>query len=191
MSKAITKTKRNVDQDIFCYEWVKDRNGARAAIAAGYSEKTAASQASRLLKNVNIQKKIRQILDKGFASEEVTIGDIIRHFIKLTNYDITEIYDDQGRLKHPKDWPEDLKHVIQGVETVETTNGTGKEKEYYYTHKIKMPDRFRPAEALARYLKMFLGENDTKHEIKVIWMKASDYFGNNGRGGKAIKGEDE
>lgn len=45
---------------MFAREWVIDRNGTRAAIAAGYSELTAASQASQLLKN----RKVAVIIDK-------------------------------------------------------------------------------------------------------------------------------
>lgn len=41
----------------FCQEYVVDKNGTQAAIRAGYSDKTANEQASRLLTNVNIKKK--------------------------------------------------------------------------------------------------------------------------------------
>lgn len=37
-------------QERFCQEYAVDYNGTNAAIRAGYAEKTAASQASRLLK---------------------------------------------------------------------------------------------------------------------------------------------
>ena len=39
---------------------LREKNGKAAAIAAGDSEKTAASQASRLLTNVNVQKYLQQ-----------------------------------------------------------------------------------------------------------------------------------
>ena len=40
------------------------RNGTQAAIAAGYSENTASSQASRLLKNVNVIKIVESHKEK-------------------------------------------------------------------------------------------------------------------------------
>ncbi|MBF1023486.1 MAG: terminase small subunit, partial [Lachnospiraceae bacterium] len=46
--KLTAKRKRFVD------EWLIDFNGTQAAIRAGYSEKTAAATAARLLRNVNI-----------------------------------------------------------------------------------------------------------------------------------------
>lgn len=64
---------------IFVTEYLKNGNNAtQAAIAAGYSEKTAASQGSRLLKSVEIQQylnKTEQNLNKDlrmmFAEDAV------------------------------------------------------------------------------------------------------------------------
>lgn len=50
----------NAKQIIFVQEYLKSGNGTRAAIAAGYSENSAESQASRMLRNA----KVRQYLDK-------------------------------------------------------------------------------------------------------------------------------
>ena len=44
--------------DRFVDEYMVDLNGTQAAIRAGYSAKTAAQQASRLLKNVKVQQTI-------------------------------------------------------------------------------------------------------------------------------------
>ena len=52
MSKLTTK------QQLFVDEYLVDLNATRAAIRAGYSEKTAEFQASRLLKNVKIEKML-------------------------------------------------------------------------------------------------------------------------------------
>lgn len=49
-------------------------NGTQAAINAGYSEKTAGSQASRLLKNVDIQRAIRaRITERAMSADEVLL----------------------------------------------------------------------------------------------------------------------
>lgn len=44
--------------DRFVEEYLVDLNGTQAAIRAGYSEKTAAQQASRLLRNVKVQQAV-------------------------------------------------------------------------------------------------------------------------------------
>lgn len=54
----------NPKQIIFVQEFLKSGNGKRAAIVAGYSENSAESQASRMLRNA----KVKQYLDKKEAN---------------------------------------------------------------------------------------------------------------------------
>ena len=51
-------------QQRFVEEYCVDFNGTQAAIRAGYSKNTATEQASRLLRNVNIQAAIKERLDE-------------------------------------------------------------------------------------------------------------------------------
>ena len=53
MEKKLTRK-----QEAFCFEFCKDLNATQAAIRAGYSEKTAYSQGSRLMKVSKIVEKI-------------------------------------------------------------------------------------------------------------------------------------
>lgn len=50
-------------QMLFASEYILDFNGTQAAIRAGYSEKTAAEQASRLLRNVKVRSEIERLLE--------------------------------------------------------------------------------------------------------------------------------
>ena len=67
---AAKKTKRPVasvtgalsaQQERFCEEYLIDYNGQKAATRAGYSEKTAASQAWRLLRNAKVLARVREL----------------------------------------------------------------------------------------------------------------------------------
>lgn len=62
----------------FVEEWVIDYNGTRAAVAAGYSEKTAASQASRLLKDHEIRVYAVELREKQAEEAGVTAVEVIR-----------------------------------------------------------------------------------------------------------------
>ncbi len=50
----------NAKQKLFCQYYLETFNATQSAILAGYSAKTAYSIGSRLLKNVEIQKTIRE-----------------------------------------------------------------------------------------------------------------------------------
>ena len=53
--------KLNAKQRKFCEEYVKDNNGAKAAIKAGYGERSARSKASQLLTIVNVRGYIDEL----------------------------------------------------------------------------------------------------------------------------------
>jgi phage terminase large subunit len=77
MSGLSVQRKRFVDE----YILLNGKNQAQAAINAGYSPKTAAAQASRLLKNVNVLTYLRKrIKEKAMDADEVLmrLADMVR-----------------------------------------------------------------------------------------------------------------
>lgn len=56
----------------FVHEYLHDLNGTQAAIRSGYSEKTAASQASRLLRKPDVQAYRNALLQEQFDAIGVT-----------------------------------------------------------------------------------------------------------------------
>lgn len=73
----------NNRQQLFCEEYLKDLNATKAAIRAGYSEKTAYSQGQRLLKNVEIKDRLQEIREKIQDENIATIKDI-EEFLSLS-----------------------------------------------------------------------------------------------------------
>lgn len=51
-------------QDLFCKEWIVDMNATRAAVAAGYSERTACAIASRLMSKPEINERIEELMSE-------------------------------------------------------------------------------------------------------------------------------
>lgn len=56
--------KLNAKQEMFCKEYLIDLNATQAAIRAGYSERSAAVTASRLLTNAKILARVKELKDK-------------------------------------------------------------------------------------------------------------------------------
>ena len=61
---------KNKRHENFCLEIVSGKSGTQAAIDAGYSTKTAGSQANRLLKNAEVKNRIDELMAQ-IASEKV------------------------------------------------------------------------------------------------------------------------
>ena len=71
MAKKVKKTvkkKLTPKQERFCQEYIIDLNATQAAIRAKYSKKTAYSQGQRLLKNVEVDNRLK-VLQGEFAKE--------------------------------------------------------------------------------------------------------------------------
>src|SRR6266480_3421974 len=85
--------------EIFAREYVIDLNGTRAAIAAGYSERTAAEQASRLLTKVRTQRIIQQLQAKRATKLDLKAEKVAEELQRMAfsnMLDFMEI-DEQGR----------------------------------------------------------------------------------------------
>ena len=63
--------KLTVKKEIFCNEYIVDLNATQAAIRAGYSNKTAQEQSSRLLSNVIIQQRIAELMEQRSKRVEI------------------------------------------------------------------------------------------------------------------------
>lgn len=73
----------NQRQLTFCEEYIKTNNATKAAIAAGYSEKTARSQGQRLLTFVAISDYIKSRLDEINAEQIASTDEVMRFFTSV------------------------------------------------------------------------------------------------------------
>lgn len=69
----------------FAQEYAIDFNGTRAAIAAGYSEKTAHVKASQLLKIVKVTDRIEELKKKHSEKSEVTAEWLTKRFKEVSD----------------------------------------------------------------------------------------------------------
>ena len=60
----------------FCHEYVIDRNATKAAQRAGYSEKSAYNQGSRLMNNDEVRARVRELIAAQFKRNDVTADRI-------------------------------------------------------------------------------------------------------------------
>jgi phage terminase small subunit len=66
----------NNRQELFVSFYLQNPNATQAAIKAGYSEKTAASQGERLLRNVEIAKRVQQRVESAAMSADEVLTEL-------------------------------------------------------------------------------------------------------------------
>ncbi|EMG5773573.1 TPA: terminase small subunit [Yersinia enterocolitica] len=70
-------------QELFAREYLKDLNATQAAIRAGYSEKTAQVQSSRLLSNVMVQQRVSELASERNSRVGIDADYVLRQAVKL------------------------------------------------------------------------------------------------------------
>ena len=83
-------------QFLFCEHFIQTRNATKAAKLAGYSERTAYSQGSRLLKNVEIQ----AVLNKRYSELAMSSDEVLMHLANIARASLSDYCDENGTI----DW---------------------------------------------------------------------------------------
>ncbi len=80
-----------------------DLNGKRAAIRAGYSAKTAESQASRLLRNVKVSAVLRELQSSRLKRLELDADGVLKSLAELVDADIVDCFEHGTYVLRPLD----------------------------------------------------------------------------------------
>lgn len=109
----------NERQKKFCMEYLKDFNGSRAAVAAGYTKKNVRITAAKLLTNSNIQKQIALNIAKRSEKTKIDAEWVLTELSEMAFADIAEAYDENGKLKSIHDIPKHLRKMICDIDTID------------------------------------------------------------------------
>lgn len=103
-------------QRLFALEYLLDYDAKRAAIAAGYSEKSAAGHGRKLLCIPKIKRFIEQHERKTQERYEVDRDTILRHLVACATRDGKDFVDDKGRIRtNLKDLPDSVTCAIDSI----------------------------------------------------------------------------
>lgn len=143
-------------QRLFVREYLRDLNATKAAIRAGYSKASATTEGPRLLENVGVREAIDTALEQREQRVEVKADDVLRELMAMAQVDISEAFDEQGRLLPLHEMSPDVRRMIASVETDELYGGSGKARtEIGVIRKVKFWPKDKALELLGRHLKMF------------------------------------
>lgn len=137
-------------QERFVLEYLKDLNAKQAAIRAGYSAKSAEQQGSTLLADPKVSVVIRTRLEASTAKATLTVERLDQEIARLAYADLRKLYDADGRLLSPHEWPDDVAAAVAGTETVEEREDG---KVVGYVKKLKTWDKVSALTLAARRLK--------------------------------------
>lgn len=151
----------------FVEAYLLDPNATRAAIAAGYSEKTAHSQGPRLLENVEVQAALDAARQKREEKTGVDAAWVLERLALEATADIADLYDENtNTLKPVHEWPLIWRQgLIAGIEINELFEGRGDERvQIGYVSKLKLSDKIKRVELLGKHVRVNAFQDVVQHK---------------------------
>jgi phage terminase small subunit len=144
-------------QELFVHEYLLDGNATRAAKSAGYSEESAYSIGSELLRNPEVSDAIAKRFNKRLQRLELSADKVLQELCKLAFYDPRNFYNSDGSLKHPTELDDNTAMALAGMDIEEAYEhfGKGQAKATGVIKKIKLADKGQNLERLGRTFKLF------------------------------------
>lgn len=103
-----TSVRLSAQHERFCHEYIADYHQTKAALRAGYSEKSAAVTACRLLKKDKILARVRELQDEQLREMSMSPSDVLYRLNRIMRREETEhvvanvktsreFYDEKGK----------------------------------------------------------------------------------------------
>lgn len=159
---------QNEKHELFCLEYIKDFNGTRAAIAAGYQPTHASKEQNRLRKNPKIVGRIAELMSQRKDALKIEAQDVLAKLWMLGTFDLAEVFDGEGKLLPIHEIPEDVRRCLAGIEIDETYEGFGKNRVWTgYSKKVRTEGRRAALRDVGQHIGMFPNKVDLSGSLGV------------------------
>lgn len=105
------------------------------------------------------------------------VKEMLLHELRRVGFmDLRKLFDEDGKLKRPADWPAEVAHAISSVEVDELFEGRGNDrKSIGETKKIKLWDKIKSLELLGKNLTLFTEKVEHSGKITLEDLVAGSY----------------
>jgi phage terminase small subunit len=142
-------------QEKFCQEYATHGNATRAAINAGYSEKTAYAIGHENLSKLEISERILELTMAPIKKLEITRERVIEEMARIAFADPRKMFTETGDLRPIHELDDDTAATLAGVEVVTVTRGRGEDAEVDYVHKVKHWDKGKMLSELGKHFNIY------------------------------------
>lgn len=154
----------------FINEYIIDFNAEHAAIRAGYAQKSARMQASRMLTKDNIQAAIAKALQERSKRLEITQDRVVLEIARLALSDPRSAVDENGSIKPIHEWSDDLAGSIASIKVLEMKDADG--TVIGQTKEVKFWDKNKAQDNLMKHLGGYEIDNKQKSPLQDLSREA-------------------
>ncbi len=136
-------------------EYLKDLNASQACIRAGYSPKGSNVTGSQLLANPSIAREIAETQAVQLANTGISAEKTLEELRRIAFSDLRELFTDWGALKPLHELTAEQAAMVASFEVVKKNLYAG-DKKTDTVHKIKVWDKLKALELLAKHLNLLV-----------------------------------
>lgn len=156
-------------------------NTTQAAIAAGFSPKSAHVQGNRLLKDprviAEVDRRRAEVLEKVQEETGITVKRTLQELARIAFINPKALFKDDGSLKPIHELPDDVAAAIASIEVDEIKGGPRGEREVVgQAKKIRLWDKGAAIDRAMKHLGLFEKDNgQTGDAIGKVLAEALDF----------------
>ena len=157
---------KNPRRELFCLEYLKDKNATQAAIRAGYSAKTAKQSGHQLLTFTDVKARVAELLQEAFKAVQMDAQEVLARMARIARADVRGAFNPDGTLKSPTTLDDDGAAAIAGIEVVELAGGMKVDAEGgvqhipMYVKKVRLRDPMPALRTLAEHHELIKGAGE-------------------------------
>lgn len=150
---------------LFVEAYIKNGgNATQAAIAAGFSKRSAHVRGAELVKDRKVFEAIverrSQVLTEAQRTTQLTVTEVLEDLALAKRFDPRKLYDEKGHLRPVPELEDDAIVGLAGFEVDEIYRGRGKERKVVTrTAKVKLADRTRIRDQAMKHFGLYAKDN--------------------------------
>lgn len=148
----------------FVEAYLLDPNATQAAIAAGYSEKTAHVQGPRLLDNVVVQDALTEARKDRAQKTGIDAAWVLRRLAEEAEADLGDLYNEDGSIKPMHEWPKIWRQgLVAGIKHQELRDSDGNRTGEFIID-VKISDRVKRLELIGKHVRVNAFQDVVQHK---------------------------
>ena len=157
MAKKITSQRQR-----FVDNYIISLNATTAALAAGYSKKSAGQMGHNLLQEPVVIAAIDEAIKARNERLKINADYVLNRLVEIDKMDALDILKDDGTVKPVKEWPKIWRQFISGMDISELASGDT----IAIVKKIKWPDKVKNLELIGNHVQVQAFKKDIDLNVK-------------------------
>ena len=154
--------KLTAKMELFCKEYIIDKNATQAAARAGYSKKTSDAIGKENLRKPLIKKRIAELMAPTIKKLELSAEMVLGEMKSLAFSNIDDFFDDDGYLKQWRDITREQKSCLAQVDMILFAPTDNSEDRLHISQagKLKFWDKVKSLNMLGNHFSLFQDKMD-------------------------------